>query len=106
MDIFAISGTGEERQFRIIELKKDPPDKNTVEELFRYIEWTKQFIKGANERNIQPVLLCRNLKNISLSQNVIEGFHSFNYRSGVLPLQYIECIRDYMGDIRFHRVEY
>jgi hypothetical protein len=77
--------------FRIIELKKDPPDKTTVEQFNRYIEWTKRFVPGASTQNIQPILLCRNIKVTPLTTPIRESFRVFNNANLALPLKYIEC---------------
>lgn len=105
MDLFVINEANNEKQFRIVELKKDPPDSKTVEQFHRYIEWTKNFVKGANERNILPVLLCRNLEQQPLTSSVIDSFKEFNNKAKVLPLEYIECIKE-GENIRFLKIDY
>lgn len=107
IDLFAINGTASNPEFRIIELKKDPPDDRTVWQLQRYIEWTKRFVVGAASHNIQPILLCRNLQRIRHSERVIDSFKAFNAISFALPLQYIECVKIApSGELRFQKVDY
>lgn len=105
MDLFAINKTESGKQFRIIELKKSLPDSETVTQLYRYIDWTKKFVKGANSENIKPVLLCRNLDDQSLEPDVRTSFHEFNNKSEVLSLDYIECLTD-EGDLKFAKTDY
>ncbi len=107
IDLFAINGESVDRQFRLIELKKDPPTDTTVGQLERYIDWTKRFVPDANAHNIQPVLLCRNLKNQPLASKVVESFHRFNDTGIARSLKYIECLREREGGgARFCRVAY
>lgn len=94
IDIFVINETDNGLMFRVIELKKDPPDEWTVRQLGRYVDWTARFIPGANKDNIQPMLLCRNLRSQALSSRVIESFRRFNNLNIALPLKYAECIKN------------
>lgn len=91
IDIFVINQREDGQRFRILELKKDIPDKSTVDQFIRYIEWTQRFVPSASLDNIQPVLVCRNLKSLILPESVKESFHNFNLRYSTLPLKYIEC---------------
>jgi hypothetical protein len=94
IDIFVINGRQNDLFFRVIELKKDPPDELTVWQLVRYIEWTIRFIPDANKNNIQPILLCRNLEGQKISSRVLDSFHTFDNLSIALPLKYLECTRE------------
>lgn len=107
MDLFVINEGRNGQQFRIIELKKDPPDERIVWQFERYIGWTKRFVSGADSQNIQPILLCRNLKERPLSERTIVSFQEFNAVSFALPLKYIECTRDAdLGGVRFREIGY
>ena len=106
IDLFAINGDGQQRKFKVIELKIDPPTATTVFQLERYIEWTRRFVFGATERNIEPILLCRNLNQTPLPQDVKESFHSFNQAHLALPLKYVECTRTSNDILRFLEVRY
>lgn len=105
MDLFVINEDQDTQKFRIIELKKDPPDWQTVWQIERYIDWTKQFVRGADSSNIQPILLCRNLKEVPLSNRIINSFLEFNSSGSALPIRYIECTREGNG-VRFHQIAY
>lgn len=107
MDLFVINGERNSRQFGIMELKKDAPDEQSVWQLERYIDWTKRFVPGADSSNIQPILLCRNLKELPLSRETIASFQDFNEAAFALPLKYVECTRDAgSGGVRFREIEY
>jgi len=94
IDIFVINEGLSGLLFRVIELKKDPPDEFTVRQLIRYIDWITRFIPGADRTNIQPILLCRKLGGQKLSLKTIDSFHRFNNLAIALPLKYIECTKD------------
>jgi hypothetical protein len=107
IDLFVINEERDTQTFRVIELKKDPPDEQTVSQFERYIDWTKRFVPGANSSNIQPVLLCRNLKKLALSSKTTTSFQRFNAAGLALPVDYIECVRDTASDrMRFYQVDY
>jgi hypothetical protein len=91
IDIFVINDYPSGLLFRVVELKKSPPNEETVWQLARYIEWTKQFVPGAESNNIQPILLCRNLLQTPLSVGTRQSFKAFNDAHFGRPLLYIEC---------------
>jgi hypothetical protein len=107
IDLFVINEDDNGPLFRIIELKKDPPDERTVWQLARYIEWTKRFVPDAESNNIQPVLLCRNLFQMPLSHSTKQSFKEFNDASSARPLKYIECAKSVdPRKARFYEVSY
>jgi hypothetical protein len=107
IDLFVINEEQGTRKFRIIELKNDLPDAQMVWQLERYIDWTKRFVPGADSDNIQPALLCRNIRGRRPSRGVIDSFHEFNSAGFALPLEYIECSRSADSDgMTFYRVDY
>lgn len=62
---------------------------------------------GADSSNIQPILLCRNLKRLSLSRIIANSFREFNAVGLALPVKYIECTRCEDSDgVRFYEVDY
>jgi hypothetical protein len=105
IDLFAINQQQNTQEFRIIELKKDPPDVLTVWQLERYIDWTKRFVPEANSSNIQPILLCRNLKELPLSRTTMTSFQKFNAAAFARPIVYIECRRASSG-VSFYLMDY
>lgn len=106
MDLFAINEERDGTKYRIIELKRDPPDGQTVWQLQRYIKWTREFIPGADSSNIQPVLVCRNLKHSPLSSQAAVSFRKFDAARSALSLVYIECTRDpNSSGVRFRRID-
>ena len=107
IDLFVINEEQGSRRFRVIELKKEPPNEQTVLQFERYIDWTKRFVPGANHLAIQPILLCRNLKRCPLSNKTITSFREFNTAGLALPIVYIECARDTLSnEMRFYEVDY
>lgn len=106
IDLFAINGDEPQRQFKVIELKIDPPTATTVFQLEKYIEWTRRFVPGATEGNIEPILLCRNLNQTPLPQDVKDSFHSFNQAHLALPVKYVECTNTRDDSLRFLEVRY
>ena len=107
IDLLAINEEQNGSTFRIIELKKAPPNTQSVWQLERYIDWTKRFVLGADSSSIQPILLCRNLKRLSLSRKVANSFREFYATGLALPVKYIECTRREDSDgVRFYEVDY
>jgi hypothetical protein len=107
IDLFTINGGEDHVEYRVIELKIDLPNPTTVFQLAKYIEWTQRFIPGATETNIQPILLCRNLNQVPLGQDVKNSFTMFDEAHLALPLKYIECIKSEDDDsLRFREVGY
>lgn len=64
IDIFTItSDERENMQFNLIELKCIPAYPDITRQLRRYVDWTKSYIKGAINSNIQPVMVTRKVVN-------------------------------------------
>ena len=107
IDIFVINENQNGPLFRVIELKKNPPDERTVWQLARYVDWTKRFVRDAASHNIQPILLCRNLSRLPLSPDTRRSFREFNDAELGLPIKYVECGKgEDPIEIRFREVEY
>lgn len=63
IDIFTItSDERENKQFNLVEIKCIPAYPEIINQLQRYVDWTKSYIKGAINSNIQPVIVTRKVK--------------------------------------------
>ncbi len=64
IDIFTItSDERENKQFNLVELKCVPAYPDIIYQLQRYVDWTKSYIKGAINSNIQPLIVTRKVVN-------------------------------------------
>jgi len=108
IDVFSILNYPRDtRQFRIIELKDECVVPGITRQLFKYVNWTSQYIQGAINANIQPVVVAREIpntgdnrrkrkkfdKNGQISpfwQEIRDAFDSFNARNLAMPILYYE----------------
>lgn len=64
IDVFTItSDERENKQFNLVELKCIPAYPEITYQLQRYVDWTKSYIKGAINSNIQPLMVTRKVVN-------------------------------------------
>lgn len=64
IDVFSIINLPRDvRQHRIIELKDEQVSPNITRQLFKYVNWTSQYINGAINANIQPIVVAREIPN-------------------------------------------
>lgn len=99
IDVFTI--TKDERnnkEFRIIEIKDETIKPDIVRQIFRYVNWVSQYIKGANNSNIQPIVVAlkinRKFKNDGTPtkrwQRISNAFTDFNDKNIAKDIKYFE----------------
>jgi len=63
IDIFTItSDARNNREFRIIELKDESLYSGILNQVWRYVNWTTSYLKGAINSNIQPIIVARTVE--------------------------------------------
>ncbi|MFH0992696.1 MAG: hypothetical protein V1799_22080 [bacterium] len=95
------------RQHRIIELKDEQVSPSITRQLFKYVNWTSQYIQGAINANIQPIVVASEIPNTgsnrlkrkkfelnmcttSFWQEIRDAFNDFNMRNLAMPILYYE----------------
>jgi hypothetical protein len=123
IDIFSIVNLPRDiRQHRIIELKDEQVSPNITRQLFKYINWTSQYINGAINANIQPIIVAREIPNTGNNRlkrkktelngqltvfwkEIRNAFNEFNANNLAMPILYYEySFQD--GNIVFSNVNY
>jgi hypothetical protein len=123
IDVFSIVNLPRDiRQYRIIELKDEQVSPYITRQLFKYVNWTSQYISGAINANIQPVVVAREIpstgnnrlkrKKLDLNgestvfwQGIRDAFNEFNARNLAMPILYYEYRFD-NGNIVFNNIDY
>jgi hypothetical protein len=108
IDIFCtLNLKGNINQHRIIELKDEQVNPNIIHQIFKYVNWTQQYIHGATNTNIQPIIVALEIPNLGSNrlkrkkfdtkgqttifwQNIRNAFNSFNARNLAMPILYNE----------------
>lgn len=86
--MFSVEESKDKRILFPIELKAVGAYEDNTRQLTRYIDWLEQYYIPNRISIIQPVLICK--KAYPLTDELKSNFHSFNKRTGILPLKYIE----------------
>ena len=123
IDVFSVLNLPRDiRQHRIIELKDEQVSPTIGRQLFKYVNWTNQYIDGAINANIQPIIVAREIPNIgnnrlkrkkleaggqptSFWQEIRDAFNAFNVRNLAMPILYYEY-SFHNGNIVFTQVQY
>jgi len=123
IDVFSIVNLPRDiRQYRIIELKDEQVSPYITRQLFKYVNWTSQYISGAINANIQPVVVAREIPNTGNNrlkrkkldlngkstvfwQGIRDAFNEFNARNLAMPILYYEYRFD-NGNIVFNNIDY
>lgn len=108
IDVFSIINLPRDiLQHRIIELKDEQVNSNITRQLFKYVNWTNQYIKGAINANIQPIVVAREIPSVGNNrlkrkkfepngqptvfwQKIRDAFNEFNARNLAMPVLYYE----------------
>ena len=123
IDVFSVLNLPRDiRQHRIIELKDEQVSPTISRQLFKYVNWTNQYIDGAINANIQPIIVAREIPNTgnnrlkrkkleasgqptSFWQEIRDAFNAFNVRNLAMPILYYEYSFQ-SGSIIFTQVTY
>ncbi len=123
IDVFSVLNLPRDiRQHRIIELKDEQVSPTIGRQLFKYVNWTSQYIDGAINANIQPIIVAREIPNTgnnrlkrkkleaggqptSFWQEIRDAFNAFNVRNLAMPILYYEYSFQ-SGSIIFTQVTY
>lgn len=123
IDIFSIINLPRDiRQHRIIELKDEQVSPNITRQLFKYVNWASQYINGAINANIQPIIVAREIPSIGNNrikrkkfesngnpaifwQEIRDVFNDFNARNLAMPILYYEY-NFQNGYIEFKSIDY
>ena len=123
IDVFSVLNLPRDiRQHKIIELKDEQVSPTIGRQLFKYVNWTGQYIDGAINANIQPVIVAREIPNTgnnrlkrkkleasgqptSFWQEIRDAFNAFNVRNLAMPILYYEYSFQ-SGSIIFTQVAY
>lgn len=110
------------REFRVIELKDEHVSPTISGQLFKYVNWTSQYINGAINANIQPIVVSTKIPDSGNNrlkrkkrdangndtpfwQEIRDCFNSFNAKNLSMPILYFEY--DFTNsNIVFNRVNY
>ncbi len=108
IDVFSILNLPRDiRQYRIIELKDEQVSPAISRQLFKYVNWTSQYINGAINANIQPIIVAREIPDTGNNrlkrkkfeangqptpfwQRIRNAFNEFNARNLAMPILYYE----------------
>jgi len=108
IDVFSILKLQRDiRQFRIIELKDEQVNPIITRQLFKYVNWTSQYINGAINANIQPIIVAREIPSTGSNrlkrkkfesngdptvfwQGIQNALRTFNDRNLAMPILYYE----------------
>lgn len=114
IDIFSILNLPRDvRQHRIIELKDENVKPDITKQIFKYVNWTRQYIQGAINANIQPIIVAplfnRKFRADGTPtqrwQSILDAFNAFNERNIAIPILYYEYT--FQDDtITFNQFEY
>ncbi len=123
IDVFSVLNLPRDiRQHKIIELKDEQVSPTIGRQLFKYVNWTGQYIDGAINANIQPIIVARGIPNTgnnrlkrkklevggqptSFWQEIRDAFNAFNVRNLAMPILYYEYSFQ-GGSIIFTQVTY
>lgn len=123
IDIFSIINLPRDiRQYRIIELKDEQISPTIIRQIFKYVNWTTQYINGAINANIQPIVVAREIPNsgnnrlkrkkfelngnpTTFWQEIRDAFNEFNVRNLAMPILYYEY-NFLRNNIAFTQVNY
>lgn len=123
IDVFSVLNlTRDIRQHRVVELKDEQVSPSITRQLFKYVNWTSQYIRGAINANIQPIVVAREIPNsgnnrlkrkkfevegktTSFWQEIQDAFNEFNARNLAMPILYYEYTFQ-NGSIVFAQVAY
>lgn len=109
MDVLTICQKEDRKEYRIIELKDEPPDISVVSQIEYYVKWSSQdfgrHLRDANSQNIQPVVVAPEK---SLKDDVKDAFKIYNKKKISLPILYFEFSIDCQDrrGINFKQVYY
>ena len=109
IDILTINQNAGRTEYRIIELKDEPVQRDVVDQIEYYVKWASQswgrHLDGAFSWNIQPIIVGPP-HDPRTWKATIEAFKNFNQKKLALPLLYFE-FEIYCGkSIVFTRVKY
>ncbi|MBI4726861.1 hypothetical protein HY768_06510 [candidate division TA06 bacterium] len=108
IDIFSIINLPRNiRQYKIMELKDEQVTPTITRQIFKYINWTSQYINGAINANIQPIVVAREIPNsgnnrlrrkkldsngnpTTFWQEIRDAFNVFNAKNLAMPILYYE----------------
>ncbi|MCS7123156.1 MAG: hypothetical protein RMJ17_01075, partial [Candidatus Aenigmarchaeota archaeon] len=110
IDVFTITESINQKLFRIIELKDEFVLPTVIFQIKKYVEWTKQHMKGSNNNNIQPFVIAKKIPELSTGKiklgkfeatlsgkketiffkKIIDAFKEFNKKKLALPIRYFE----------------
>ncbi len=110
------------KEFRIIELKDEYIQPSITDQLFKYVNWTGQYITEAINANIQPIIVGQEIpeqadgrrkykKTDSIGNpsqywtELTDALHSFNARNLAKPILYYEYSIN-TNSIDFNQVTY
>lgn len=110
------------REHRIIELKDEQVSPSITRQLFKYVNWTTQYINGAINANIQPIIIALEIPDAGNNrlkrkkfdanghptpfwQEIRDAFNNFNARNLAMPIMYYEY-NFHNRTISFAQVEY
>lgn len=123
IDVFSIINLPRDiRQHRVIELKDEQVSSSITRQLFKYVNWTGQYINGAINANIQPAIVAREIPNTgnnrmrrkkfdgngqptSFWQEIRGALNDFNARNLAMPVLYYEYSFQ-NRNILFNKVNY
>ena len=107
IDIFSLLNLPRDtREHRIIELKDEQVNPSITRQLFKYVNWTSQYIQGAINANIQPIVVAQEIPDTGNRlkrkkfeqdgqptlywQKIRDTFNDFNARNLAMPILYHE----------------
>jgi len=95
IDIFCILLMDREQEFRVIELKTTPASVDDIDQIAKYVRWTKVYIHGASQENVQPVLFARSGLDKNSSASLSSVMRAYDNQHQAKPIKYYEFeVRD------------
>jgi len=110
IDILTVlSDVRKNREYRIVELKVVPIYLEVTNQLERYVNWTRSYIKGAINSNIQPIVVAtkfpENREQSEYWKQVKEALNKFNTKCIAKPIKYFEFTVEDQG-LSFLEIQY